>query len=135
MLRYESDSGERGELDGWGECTALPAPTYSSEYTAGAVEVSETYLVPALLSAKVATAGGVAPALAAVKGHKMAKSAFEAALGQLAFPDEARRWTTDLAALASPPGGRVTGLVYARIAAILGMGEREVRQLVFKRRR
>jgi O-succinylbenzoate synthase len=79
-LRYESDGGERAEAEGWGECTALPGPTYSSEYTAGAVEVSEAYLLPALLSAKVATAGDVTPALAAVKGHKMAKSAFEAAL-------------------------------------------------------
>ena len=80
VLRYERDGGERAEFEGWGECTALPAPTFSSEYTAGAVEVSETYLLPALLSAKVATAGNVTPALAAVKGHKMAKSAFEAAL-------------------------------------------------------
>jgi len=80
VLRYESDGGERAQSEGWGECTALPEPTYSSEYTAGAVEVSEAYLLPALLSAKVATAGDVGPALAAVKGHKMAKSAFEAAL-------------------------------------------------------
>jgi len=80
VLRYESDGGERAEFEGWGECTALPEPTYSSEYTAGAIEVSETYLLPALLSAKVATAADAAPALAAVKGHKMAKSAFEAAL-------------------------------------------------------
>jgi O-succinylbenzoate synthase len=80
VLRYEGDGGERAEFEGWGECTALPEPTYSSEYTAGAVQVSETYLLPALLSAKVATAGDVAPALAAIKGHKMAKSAFEAAL-------------------------------------------------------
>jgi len=80
VLRYESDGGERAEFEGWGECTALPEPTYSSEYTAGAIEVSESYLLPALLSAKVATAADAAPALAAVKGHKMAKSAFEAAL-------------------------------------------------------
>lgn len=80
VLRYESDAGERAELDGWGECPALPGPSYSSEYTAGALEVSDSYLLPALLSTKVATAGDVRPALAAVKGHRMAKSAFEAAL-------------------------------------------------------
>ncbi len=80
MLRCESEGGERAEFDGWGECAALPDPSYSSEYTAGAVAVSESYLLPALLSAKVSSAGDVAPALAAVKGHKMAKSAFEAAL-------------------------------------------------------
>jgi o-succinylbenzoate synthase len=80
VLRYESVGGERAEFEGWGECVALPAPTYSSEYTEGAVQVSETYLLPALLSAKVATASDVTTTLAAVKGHKMAKSAFEAAL-------------------------------------------------------
>ena len=80
VLRYESDAGERAEVEGWGECTALPGPTYSSEYTAGAVAVSEGYLLPALLSAKVASAGDIGSALAAVKGHQMAKSAFEAAL-------------------------------------------------------
>ena len=37
VLSYESDFGERAEVEGWGECTALPGPTYSSEYTAGAV--------------------------------------------------------------------------------------------------
>jgi O-succinylbenzoate synthase len=80
VLRYASDAGGRAESEGWGECTALPEPSYSSEYTSGAVEVSEAYLLPALLAAKVASAGDVAPALAGVKGHKMAKSAFEAAL-------------------------------------------------------
>jgi o-succinylbenzoate synthase len=80
VLRCANDAGERAEVEGWGECSALPGPTYSSEYTAGAVEVSECYLVPALLAAKVVTASDVAPALAAIKGHRMAKSAFEAAL-------------------------------------------------------
>jgi O-succinylbenzoate synthase len=80
VLRYETDTGERVEVEGWGECTALPEPTYSSEFTAGAIEVSEHYLVPALLSAKAACAEDVGPALAGFKGHKMAKSAFEAAL-------------------------------------------------------
>ncbi len=79
-LRYGGEAGGRAEWEGWGECAALPDPSYSSEYTSGAVEVSEAYLLPALMAAKVASARDVAPALAAVKGHKMAKSAFEAAL-------------------------------------------------------
>lgn len=69
-----------GEVEGWGECPALPAPSYSCEYTEGAAEVSERFLVPALLGAKLALASDVAPALSDVKGHPMAKTAFEAAV-------------------------------------------------------
>ncbi|MGH9104521.1 MAG: o-succinylbenzoate synthase [Acidimicrobiales bacterium] len=72
--------GGRSELEGWGECGALPEPTYSPEYTQAAAEVAARYLVPALLRQGTAGAAAVAPALAPVKGHKMAKAAFEAAL-------------------------------------------------------
>lgn len=69
-----------GEVEGWGECPALPEPTYTSEYTEAATEVSERFLLPALLSAQVASARDVGPALAQIKGHEMAKTAFEAAV-------------------------------------------------------
>ena len=72
--------GPAGEVEGWGECPALPEPTYSSEYTAEAAEVSERFLVPALLGAELSSARDVAGALGRVKGHPMAKTAFEAAL-------------------------------------------------------
>lgn len=72
--------GPAGEAEGWGECPALPAPSYSGEYTEAAAEVSERFLVPALLAAQVVNAADVAPALSEVKGHSMAKTAFEAAL-------------------------------------------------------
>jgi O-succinylbenzoate synthase len=71
---------EGTEVDGWGECTALPAPTFSSEYTTGALEVAQRFLVPALLGARTACALEVGPVLAAIKGHNMAKAAFETAL-------------------------------------------------------
>jgi O-succinylbenzoate synthase len=80
VLRYDGGVGQVGEVEGWGECPALPEPTYSSEYTAGAVQVAENYLVPALFAAEVAKAAEVAPALSPFRGHKMAKSAFEGAL-------------------------------------------------------
>jgi O-succinylbenzoate synthase len=80
VLRFRGDRGAANEVEGWGECPALPGPTYSAEYTAGAQDVSERYLVPALLRKSVACVAGVAPALAGVKGHNMAKTAFEAAL-------------------------------------------------------
>ena len=75
-----SGPGEVNETEGWGECTALPEPTFSAEYTAGAVEVSERYMVPALLQAGCARAEDVVPVLSFLKGHRMAKAAFEAAL-------------------------------------------------------
>lgn len=71
---------EGNEVEGWGECTALPEPTYSAEYTAAAVEVSRHYIVPALVQADVARAADVAPALSFLKGHQMARAAFEAAI-------------------------------------------------------
>ncbi len=80
VLAFPGGAGGTEEVEGWGECPALPAPTYSAEYTAGARDISERYLVPALLHAGVACAAGVAPALAGVKGHNMAKTAFEAAV-------------------------------------------------------
>jgi O-succinylbenzoate synthase len=78
VLRH-LDAGA-GEVEGWGECSALPGPSFSAEYTAGAQEVSERYLVPALLHAGTACVAAVGPALAGVKGHNMAKAAFEAAV-------------------------------------------------------
>jgi O-succinylbenzoate synthase len=67
-------------VEGWGECTALPEPTFNSEYTDGAAEVSGRYLVPALLRDRTASAAGVSRALSGFKGHQMAKAALEAAL-------------------------------------------------------
>ena len=80
VVRCAAGPGDVNETEGWGECTALPEPTFSAEYTAGAVEVSERYIVPALLQAGCARAEDVVPALSFLKGHRMAKAAFEAAL-------------------------------------------------------
>lgn len=59
------------------------------------------------------------------------QAAFEASIEGLAFPEEARSWTHDLARIASPPRGRVTDLVFARLAQELGASERAARRLVF----
>lgn len=76
----------RVDLDGatgWAECVAGDDPYYSSEYVEAAADVLRRYLVPAL---RAAAAGGalhpaaVAPALARVKGHRMAKAALETAV-------------------------------------------------------
>ncbi len=80
VVRHEAKDGDEHEVEGWGECTALPEPTFSSEYTAGAVEVSERYIVPALVQAGAGRAEDVSAALSFLRGHRMAKAAFEAAL-------------------------------------------------------
>ncbi len=79
VVNFEGASGGRSQTEGWGECTALPDPTYSDEYTAGAAQVAERYIVPTLLRARVGRAVAVVPALRGLKGHRMAKAAFEAA--------------------------------------------------------
>jgi O-succinylbenzoate synthase len=66
--------------DGWGECVALPDPTYSAEYTEGALDVLRRHLLPRLLDQPVLEAKGVGGALAAIKGHRMAKAALELAI-------------------------------------------------------
>ncbi|MGE0796522.1 MAG: o-succinylbenzoate synthase, partial [Acidimicrobiia bacterium] len=58
-----------GGVEGWGECAALPEPTYSSEYVDGAAAVLHRFLVPALW----APAAGVA-------GHPMAAAALRTAV-------------------------------------------------------
>lgn len=66
--------------EGWGECTAMAEPTYTSEYVEGAHHVLRHHLVPRLLAQPHLTAEGVGPALAEVKGHPMAKCALEMAV-------------------------------------------------------
>ncbi len=65
-------------VDGWGECVAGDEPTYSAEYVDGAALVITQELAPRLGAVERAT--DVASALAAVKGHPMAKAALEMAV-------------------------------------------------------
>ena len=48
LVRVELDSGEVG----WGECSTLARPTYTSEYTAGAWVTLRDELAPALLAGR-----------------------------------------------------------------------------------
>jgi O-succinylbenzoate synthase len=66
--------------DGWGECVASAEPYYSSEYVDGAAEVIRRFLAPRLLGAGRLDPARVAPLLAPVKGHRMAKAALEMAV-------------------------------------------------------
>jgi hypothetical protein len=59
------------------------------------------------------------------------EEAFARGIPLLPFPEEARAWSHDLARIASPPRGRVTDLVFARLAESLGISEVAARRLVF----
>ena len=95
------------ECEGWGECAALPEPTYTAEHVGGALVVLRDHLVPRLLAAAQRCATGleatdVADALSDVVGHPMAKAALELAV----LDAEGRASAVSLAArlVPSPPG-------------------------------
>jgi o-succinylbenzoate synthase len=74
LVRVETE-----HFEGWGECAAMAAPVYSSEYTGAAVDVMREYLIPMLAAMPALDPGAIAPALSAIKGHRMAKAALETA--------------------------------------------------------
>lgn len=59
-----------------------------------------------------------------------AERAFEVSSATLCYPSDAREWAGDLAAVAKPPRGRVTDLVFERIAGELDLDIDAVRALV-----
>jgi O-succinylbenzoate synthase len=75
LVRAVTDGAE-----GWGECVAMEEPRYSSEYVDGAEQVIRRFLLPRLFAADDMTAADVAPRLADVRGHPMAKAAVEMAI-------------------------------------------------------
>lgn len=67
--------------EGWGECVAMAAPLYSSEYLDAADQVIERWLVPSLVAdGGEVTAADAADRWAGIQGHRMAKAAVEMAL-------------------------------------------------------
>jgi o-succinylbenzoate synthase len=68
------------DAEGWGECVAAAEPRYSSEYADGAADVLRRFLVPAVAAAGDLAPEAAGPAMAFVKGHRMAKAALELAL-------------------------------------------------------
>jgi o-succinylbenzoate synthase len=78
LVRAEAER-DRTMVDGWGECVAGDEPTYSAEYVDDAALTIVDQLVPRLLGGDV-SADAVAPALAPIKGHPMAKAALEMAV-------------------------------------------------------
>ncbi|MDQ1403264.1 MAG: o-succinylbenzoate synthase [Actinomycetota bacterium] len=68
------------EGEGWGECAALPEPTYTAEHVTGARAVLRDHLVPRLVGVDLDGPESVAECLRAVVGHPMATAALELAV-------------------------------------------------------
>ena len=81
VARVDTDRG-----DGWGECAAFAAPTYSEEFAEGAWSVLVDHLIPLLLEAARDRAGrlpfaqDMAAVLSSVRGNAMAKACLEMAV-------------------------------------------------------
>jgi O-succinylbenzoate synthase len=76
----DASGGSADTVEGWGECVALSEPSYSPEYVDGAQHVIIHHLLPRLTAAGPLTVADVAPALAKLHGHPMAKAALEMAV-------------------------------------------------------
>ena len=87
------------DAEGWGECVALSDPLYSSEYVDAAADVLRRFLIPALAASDRLDAGRVAHVLSPFKGHRMAKSALEAALLDAELRAEGRPLARELGAV------------------------------------
>jgi O-succinylbenzoate synthase len=75
LLRVHTDEG-----DGWGECAAEVAPTYTEEFVDGAWLVLRDHLLPRLMAGTWSSYEELDERLDAVRGHSMAKAAVETAL-------------------------------------------------------
>jgi len=75
LVRVVTDDAE-----GWGECVAMSDPLYSSEYVDAAADVLRRFFIPTVAAHRRLDATLVGPALAAFKGHRMAKAALETAV-------------------------------------------------------
>ncbi len=70
-------------LTGVGECVAEANPYYGSETTSTAWHIIEQFIAPAVLGREFAHPREIFPALAAIRGHNMAKAAVEMAAWDL----------------------------------------------------
>ncbi len=78
LIEAISDSG----VSGWGECVTMSWPGYSSEYTSGAIDMMQKFLIPDLVPLLDSTPepDAVRSAMHSQQGHPMAKSALSTAL-------------------------------------------------------
>ncbi|MGW8573253.1 o-succinylbenzoate synthase [Streptomyces niveus] len=129
VVRVTTPDGE-----GWGECVAGADASYSSEYVEGAEDVLLRHLVPPLLSAESVTAAAVAPLIAGVKGHRMAKAALETAVLDAELRSYGMSFAAALGAVADRvPSGVSVGImdsvpeVADAVAGYLAQGYRRIK--------
>ncbi|MYW01703.1 o-succinylbenzoate synthase [Streptomyces sp. SID3343] len=122
------------DAEGWGECVAGADASYSSEYVEGAEDVLVRHLVPPLLAAESVTAHTVAPLVAAVKGHRMAKAALEMAVLDAELRSGGRSFAAGLGAVADRvPSGVSVGIMDSvpelidAVAGYLAQGYRRIK--------
>jgi o-succinylbenzoate synthase len=96
---------------GWGECVAMSAPGYSSEYVDGAIDVITRFLVPALMAARDQQADSCRAIWAGIRGHRMSKAALEMALLDAQLVAEGRSLASRLGSTRSHvPSGVSVGI-------------------------
>lgn len=115
LVRVELTAANGDVTEGWGECVALSEPSYSPEYVDGAQNVITEHLLPRLRQAAGEGSGidaaGVAPALAELHGHPMAKAALEMAVLDAQLRATATSFATFLGATATTiPSGVSVGI-------------------------
>ncbi|MFE0256941.1 o-succinylbenzoate synthase [Streptomyces sp. NPDC059010] len=75
LLHVVTDAAE-----GWSEFAGDPEPLYCSEHVAGAEIVLRDFLLPRVAALPVFDTAHLAPAMAKIKGHELAKAALETAV-------------------------------------------------------
>lgn len=124
LVRVELRGADGATSEGWGECVALSEPSYSAEYVDGAEHVIVHHLLPRLEAAGPLEAADVAPALAKVHGHRMAKGALEMAVLDAQLHAERRSFADFLGATRTRiPSGVSVGIhdtVDELLAAVQG---------------
>jgi O-succinylbenzoate synthase len=115
-----------GGVTGYGECVADRDPYYLPETNGTVLHVLEEFLVPLAFSAELGHPRDMAPALARVRGHEMAKAALEMAVWEL----HARREGVPLHRVLGGRGGTIAAGVSIGLqddeAALLERVEAEV---------
>jgi O-succinylbenzoate synthase len=102
-----------GDDEGWGECAALPEPTYTEEYVDGAYLALQELLVPRLFAAQSPITSTDLPSLFVdIAGHPMAKASIELAL----LDAQGRRASTSLSKLFAPHPPGPSSVVPAGVA-------------------
>ena len=111
LVRCELESADGQRTEGWGECVALSDPSYSPEYVDGAQHVMIHHLLPRLVGGGPLDAADVAPRLAKLHGHPMAKGALEMAVLDAQLRAENRSFADFLGATATRiPSGVSVGI-------------------------